>query len=91
MLHHQFDDLRNLGIDTFDGAGVHIRQPCTSGNQVEAQARVPEEAARPGQRLDPVGVETAVDQFGEIFAAGTIAAGELQRREKPCEPRQRRL
>ena len=91
MLHHQFDDLRDLGIDTLDGAGVHIRQPCSSRDQMEAQARVPEEAARPGQRLDPVGVETAVDQFGEIFAAGTVAAGELQRREEPCEPRQGRL
>ncbi len=48
-----------------------------------------EEAAGPRQRIDAPAVEPPIDEFGEIFAAGTIAASQREGVQDAAKTRER--
>ena len=81
VLDDELDDAVDLGVDALDRAGVGLRHAGAVLDVVEHEAAVPEERSRPGQRVDPAAVEAAVDELGQVLAAGAIAAGQAQGRQ----------
>ena len=53
VLEHEVDDAVDLGVDALDGAGVGVGHAGAALDVVEREAAVPEEGARPRQRVDP--------------------------------------
>ena len=91
MLDHKLDGAVDLGVDALDSAGLRVGHPRSIGQEIQADAAVTEEASRPGERLDLAGVETPIDEFGEVFSARAIAAGESETRQQGPEASKGRL
>ena len=88
VLDDEFDHAVDLGVDALDGTRVGLRHAGAVLDVVEHEAAVTEERSRPGQRVDPAAVEAAVDEFGEVLAAGAIAAGQAQGRQHGAQLRE---
>ena len=82
VLEHAGDRLVDLGVDRLDRACVIVGHAVAVVEVVDRDRRVAEEGPRPRQRVDAAGVEAAIDELGEVFAAGPVRAGEAQRREQ---------
>ncbi len=89
VVEHELHDADHLGVDALDGAGVLVGHAVSVGDEVERQAAVAEERARPREGLDPAAVEAAVDEFGQVLAARAVAAREGEGGEQLAEARER--
>jgi hypothetical protein len=86
VLDDERHDAGDLGIRALDGAGDGVGCAGAAFDVVDAEAAAPEVRARPRVRDEPAFVEGAVDELGEVLAAGAVAAGQRLDRNELGEP-----
>ena len=76
VLDHEGDYAGHLGVGALDGAADRVGCARAALDVVDAEAPATEVRARPRERDDLAAVEGVVDERGEVFSPGAVAAGE---------------
>ncbi|MFC5126962.1 hypothetical protein ACFPRL_27610 [Pseudoclavibacter helvolus] len=87
VVDNKLDDAAHLGVGGFDATRDRVGQPRAVLDEREAEARVPEQGARPGHRADAPLVEAPVDELREVLASCPVASRERVLRQELCEAR----